>query len=112
MGRLDELVQDLSGTADDNTDTFTYNPAGQIASRTRSNTGYSYASIDTLFGHNGLNEITSVTGSTAPTYDARGNMTSDGHNSFGFDQYNRLISATVGTNTAVLDFDPMGRLET
>ncbi len=115
VGRLDALVQDLSGTADDNTDSFTYNPVGQIASRTRSNTGYSYAShinIDTLFGHNGLNEITSVTGSTAPTYDARGNMTSDGHNSFGFDQYNRLTSATVGTNTAVLDYDPMGRLET
>ncbi len=114
VGRLDELVQDVSGTSNDNTDSFTHNPAGQIASRTRSNTGYSYAShvnVDTLFGHNGLNQITSVTGSTAPTYDGRGNMTSDGSTGFGFDPYNRLTSATVGTDTATLDYDPLGRLE-
>jgi hypothetical protein len=59
MGRLDELVTDLAGTADDNTDSFTFNPAGQIASRSRTNTDYSYAShinVDTLFTHNGLNQ--------------------------------------------------------
>ncbi|MGJ3232380.1 MAG: RHS repeat domain-containing protein [Oceanicaulis sp.] len=53
-GRLDELVQNLAGSANDNTDTFSDNPAGQIVSRTRSNTGYSFAShinVDTLFGH-------------------------------------------------------------
>jgi hypothetical protein len=86
-GRLDEPVQDLAGTANDNTDSFSFNPAGQIESRTRSNTGYSFAShinVDTLFGHSGLNQVTSVTGSAAPTYDARGNMTSDGTTSFLF----------------------------
>ena len=108
-GRLNELVQNLAGTSHDNTDTFAFNPAGQITSRTRSNTGYSYAShinTDTLFSHNGLNQITSVTGSTAPSYDTRGNMTSDGTTSFGYDQYNRLTSA----GTASFDYDPLGRL--
>ncbi|XBQ17353.1 MAG: hypothetical protein ABL308_05595 [Oceanicaulis sp.] len=33
-------------------------------------------------------------------------MTSDGVRSFGFDQYNRLISA----GTASFDYDPLGRL--
>ena len=108
-GRLDELVQNLAGTSHDNTDNFAFNPAGQITSRTRSNTGYSFAShinVDTLFGHNGLNQITSVTGSAAPTYDDRGNMDSDGTTSFGYDQYNRLTSA----GSASFDYDPLGRL--
>ncbi|MEQ8435510.1 MAG: RHS repeat-associated core domain-containing protein [Oceanicaulis sp.] len=103
------MSTNLAGTANDNTDSFTYNPAGQIASRTRSNAGYSFAShinVDTLFNHNGLNQITSVTGSAAPTYDARGNMTSDGAVSFGYDQYNRLTSA----GSATFDYDPLGRL--
>ena len=62
--------------------------------------------MDTLFGHNGLNQITSVTGSAAPTYDDRGNMDSDGTTSFGYDQYNRLTSA----GSASFDYDPLGRL--
>ncbi|MEQ8435512.1 MAG: RHS repeat-associated core domain-containing protein [Oceanicaulis sp.] len=106
---MDPLVQNLTVPGQDNTDSFTYNPAGQIASRTRSNTGYSFAShinVDTLFGHNGLNQITSVSGSAAPTYDARGNMTSDGAVSFGYDQYNRLTSA----GSATFSYDALGRL--
>ncbi len=114
MGRLGELVTDLAGTADDNTDNFTFNPAGQIASRSRTNTDYSYAShvnVDTLFGHNGLNQITSKTGAPTPTYDGRGNMTSDGAFTYTYDTYNRLTSADDGTDTATLSYDPMGRLE-
>ncbi len=114
MGRLGELVTDLAGTANDNTDSFTFNPAGQIASRTRTNADYSYAShinIDSLFGHNGLNQITSKTGAPAPTYDGRGKMTSDGAFTYTYDTYNRLTSADDGTDTATLSYDPMGRLE-
>ena len=94
LGRVDELVQNLAGAAHDNTDTFSHNPAGQITSRTRTNTGYSYAAhvnVDILFGHNGLNPITSKTGGPAPTYDGRGNMTSGGATTFGFDPYNRAV---------------------
>ncbi|MEQ8405258.1 MAG: RHS repeat-associated core domain-containing protein [Oceanicaulis sp.] len=111
-GRLDQLVQDLAGTANDNTDAFAYNPAGQIVSSTRSNTGYSFAShinTDTLFNHNGLNEIISVTGEAAPSYDARGNMTAYGGKTFTYDQYNRLTGSSDGTVTVSLSYDPLGR---
>jgi YD repeat-containing protein len=114
MGRLDELVTDLAGTADDNTDSFTFNPAGQIASRSRTNTDYSYAShinVDTLFTHNGLNQIDTISTATNPTYDGRGNLTSDGTRSYTYDTYNRMTSATVSSGTVNLDYDPLGRLE-
>ena len=112
MSRLEELTQNLSGTADDLTLDFAYNPAGQITSTTRSNTDYSWinhVNIDTLFGHNGLNQITSVTGQSAPTYDARGNMTSYAGKTYTYDYYNRLTSVSGGVS---LSYDPLGRLQT
>ncbi|MBO6766072.1 hypothetical protein [Maricaulis sp.] len=68
--RLDELVQNLAGTSDDRTLTFSHNPAGQITSRTDSNTGYAwtdFVNFDEATSYNGLNQMLSVTGqSTAP----------------------------------------------
>lgn len=68
--RLDELVQNLAGTSDDRTLTFSHNPAGQITSRTDSNTGYAwtdFVNFDETTSYNGLNQLLSVTGqSTAP----------------------------------------------
>nr|WP_241095100.1 hypothetical protein [Marinicauda algicola] len=110
MSRLDSLTQNLAGTADDLTVSLDYNPAGQITSMTRSNTAYSWVNhinLDTLFGHNGLNQITSVTNQTAPTYDGRGNLTSYAGTSYGYDHYNRLTSVSGGIT---LSYDPMGRL--
>ena len=69
------------GTSDDRTLSFSHNPAGQIISRTDSNTGYAwtgFVNFDEATSYNGLNRMLSVTGqSTAPQYDGRGNMTRD-----------------------------------
>ncbi|MBO6764517.1 RHS repeat-associated core domain-containing protein [Maricaulis sp.] len=111
--RLDELVQNLAGTSDDRTLTFSHNPAGQIASRTDSNTGYAwtdFVNFDEATSYNGLNQLLSVTAqSTAPQYDGRGNMTRDHQGqTYEYDHYNRLSG--VGTSID-LAYDPAGRLQ-
>ena len=111
--RLDELVQNLAGTSDDRTLTFSHNPAGQIVSRTDSNTGYAwtdFVNFDEATSYNGLNQLLSVTSqSTAPLYDGRGNMTRDHQGqTYEYDHYNRLSG--VGTSID-LAYDPAGRLQ-
>ena len=111
--RLDELVQNLAGTSDDRTLTFSHNPAGQIVSRTDSNTGYAwtdFVNFDEATSYNGLNQLLSVTSqSTAPLYDGRGNMTRDHQGqTYEYDHYNRLSG--VGTSID-LTYDPAGRLQ-
>jgi RHS repeat-associated protein len=112
--RLDQLVHDLTGgTTYDLNLTFDHNPAGQITSRTSSNDYFvwdNHVNMDVLNGHNGLNQITSVTNygvtQTPPSWDDRGNMTSDGTDAYTYDYYNRLITGPGTT----LTYDPMGRL--
>jgi hypothetical protein len=55
-----------------------------------------------------LNQYTAA-GPATFTYDANGNLTSDGSTSFVYDIENRLVSAS-GAKTAALVYDPMGRL--
>jgi RHS repeat-associated protein len=43
------------------------------------------------------------------TWDANGNLTSDGLTAFGYDTENRLVSAS-GAKTGTLSYDPLGRL--
>tara|TARA_R110000868_G_scaffold162329_12_gene393485 strand:+ start:3317 stop:7534 length:4218 start_codon:yes stop_codon:yes gene_type:complete len=110
--RLSSLTQNLPGTSSDLTASFSYNPAGQIASRTASNDAYAWTghvNLDLLYGINGLNQITSVSGQSAPVYDGRGNMISDGTRTFGYDYNNRLSSVSGGVG---LVYDPAGRLAT
>ena len=57
---------------------------------------------------NGLNQYTQA-GPSAFTYDANGNLTSDGAVNFTYDVENRLIAAS-GAKTANLIYDPLGRL--
>src|SRR3546814_7577569 len=76
----------------DLTQTFTYNPASQIASVTRSNDAYAWQAhynVDRSYTINGLNRIMNV-GSTAFTYDGRGNLTKEGKNSFTYTSENLL----------------------
>ena len=109
--RLEELTQNLAGTVQDRTLDFAYNPAGQIVSRTDSNTGYAwtdFVNFDETTTYDGLNRILSVTGQSAvPQYDTRGNMTRD-HNgqTYAYDDYNRLVTA----GSVDLAYDPAGRL--
>ena len=109
--RLDTLTNDLGGgaTTHDLTQTFTYNPAGQIASVSRSNDAYAWQAhynVDRAYVADGLNRIMSA-GGVGFSYDARGNLTSDGTNSFTYTAENLLKTAPGG---ATLAYDPLGRL--
>jgi RHS repeat-associated protein len=99
--RLESLAHNLSGSANDLTLTFGWTPASQIASRTASNDAYSWTSHyneDLTATLNGLNQVTNFGGSIA--YDNRGNLTTDGVNTFAYDPQNRLTSATTPTGAA------------
>ena len=93
--RLSSLGHDLNGTAGDLTIGFTYNPAGQIASRTSSNDLYAWTgAVNANRGYavNGLNQYTQ-SGAVTPTYDARGNLTSGGAQTYQYTLNNRLWNA-------------------
>jgi RHS repeat-associated protein len=98
---------------------FGHNPAGQITSLTRDNDAYAWGGhygVGRSYTANGLNQYTGVASSTAAGqssmtygYDANGNLTSDGANSYVYDAENRLVSAS-GAHNATLAYDPLGRL--
>lgn len=106
--RLSQLVQDLAGSASDQTVTFGYNPAGQITSRSGSNDGYAWtAGVNAERGYsvNGLNQYTQA-GSVSLGYDGRGNLTRSGDTGFGYTVDNQLATGSG----ASLAYDPLGRL--
>ena len=73
-------------------------PAGQIASRTSSNDAYAYTgayNVDRNYTANGLNQYTQ-SGSVAPTYDARGNLTSAGGATYQYNTKNQLFMNNAG----------------
>ena len=107
VSRLTAL--NLNGGGQTSAVTFTYNPAGQIASRTGSNDAYAFAdhyNVDRGYGVNGLNQYT-ASGSVVPTYDARGSLTSAGGASWVYNGKNQL----TGTSGGLLVYDPAGRLD-
>jgi RHS repeat-associated protein len=109
VSRLQSLSHDLAGTASDQALTFGYNPANQIVTRTSSNDSYASNTaynVNRGYGVNGLNQYT-VAGGATFAYDANGNLTSDGTNSYVYDAENRLVSRSGGVSLA---YDPMGRL--
>jgi RHS repeat-associated protein len=57
---------------------------------------------------NGLNQYSNA-GSVGFTYDANGNLISDGSTTYVYDVENRLVSA-AGAHNAALRYDPLGRL--
>ncbi len=111
--RLQTLTQDLAGTAQDLTRTFTYNASSQILSRAGSNAAYNTPTPlngTTSYADNGLNQYTAIT-QAAPTYDGRGNLTGLGTSTYGYDVFNRLTSATpAGAPAATFAYDALGRL--
>ncbi|MEP4150117.1 MAG: RHS repeat-associated core domain-containing protein, partial [Lentilitoribacter sp.] len=64
--------------------------------------------VNRNYSVNGLNQYTGA-GPANFTYDANGNLTSDGSSTYLYDVENRLVSAT-GSTTANLRYDPLGRL--
>jgi len=57
---------------------------------------------------NNMNQYTDV-GGTAYTYDANGNLTSDGTNTYIYDYENRLIQVVTPTDTITFAYGPLGR---
>ncbi|WP_341021731.1 RHS repeat-associated core domain-containing protein [Brevundimonas diminuta] len=110
LSRLTSQTHNLSGTAQDLTTGFTYNPASQVVTRTPSNDAYRFTglvNVNRAYAVNRLNQYTSA-GSAAFTYDANGNLKSDGAGgTYVYDVENRLISGPGG---ASLTWDPLGRL--
>jgi RHS repeat-associated protein len=107
--RLSALGADLSGTTNDHSVTFTYNPANQIASTTRSNDLYAWKghyNVNRAYGTNGLNQLTTA-GATTLTYDTRGNLTNSGASTYVYTSENRLAAGPGG---AALAYDSVGRL--
>jgi Papain family cysteine protease len=100
----------------DVTASFTYNPASQIATYSRSNDGYAWGghyNINRTYGANGLNQLTTA-GATARSYDGRGNLTQSGAQYYAYTSENRLVTASqsaAGGSNAALIYDPVGRLQ-
>jgi RHS repeat-associated protein len=109
VSRLSSLTSDLTGTTNDLTLGFGYNPASQITSTTRSNNAYSWTGATNVarnYTSNGLNQYSAAT-STTFGFDARGNLTTSGSNSYTYSSENLLLT---GPNSASLTYDPQMRL--
>jgi YD repeat-containing protein len=109
VSRLGALAQSFpASAANDLALGFGYNPAGQIVANTRSNNAYSWAGNapgTTASTPNALNQI-AVNGGVGLSYDAKGNLTSDGTRSYSYDAENQLKMA----GSTDLYYDPLGRL--
>jgi len=118
LSRLTSLSHDASGTADDQTWGFSYNPASQILAQTATNSAWNWtygSDTSDAYTVNGLNQFLTVNGENV-THDSRGNMTDDGvARVMSYDSENRLktVARTVNsvTTNSTLDYDPAGRLK-
>jgi len=115
VSRLNALKLEFAGSANDLTSSFTYNPAGQIASNIRSNDAYAWTgngSGTTSTTANGLNQIQSWV--TSLVHDAKGNIVTDGSYSYGYSSENLLTSLTNPSGTvqawSTYAYDPLSRL--
>jgi RHS repeat-associated protein len=108
VSRLSSLSHVFNGSNYwDVTTTFAYNPAGQIASSTRSHDGYAWGghyTVNRAYATNGLNQLTTA-GATALGYDGRGNLNASGASSYTYTLDNRLAS---GPNTTTIGYEPSG----
>jgi len=104
VSRLTTLTHNLAGTANDLTiGTMTYDAASQITAAPRSNSVYSWTGATALnrnYTINGLNQYTAA-GTATFSYDTKGNLTSDGTNTFGYSSENsfrrrRVLPAEQG----------------
>jgi RHS repeat-associated protein len=122
VSRMTSMAHDLGGTAYDSSVSFTYNPASQIASQTRSNDAYAFTgdpgtgilNVDRGYGVNALNQLTSA-GGTSLNYDGKGNLTNSGSMAYTYSTENRMMSASQGLSKdyngrVSLYYDVLGRL--
>lgn len=113
--RLTSLAQAYpAATANNVSESFTYNPASQVATRTLSNNLYAWSGHPTGTKNttaDGLNRDADIA-AVAGGYDANGNLTFDGARTFTYDAENRLtsVSGVAGQPAMTLSYDPNGRL--
>ncbi len=113
VSRLSALTHDLGGsaTSQDLALGFGYNPASQIVSVTRSTDAYAWTAhgggtIST--SADGLNRLAGWNGTLG--YDGKGNLTSDGTNSFSYSSENLLTRITVPPYApATIGYNPLMR---
>ena len=118
ISRLASIGHNLDGTTTTNDVGigFSYNPASQVAARAQTNSLYDYPIpvVNQVYTSNGRNQYSQVAGAGGGTltWDANGNLTSDGlatPTNYGYDTENRLVSAS-GAKNATFTYDPLGRL--
>jgi len=108
VSRLSSLGENFAGTTHDFTLGFTYNPASQIATNSRSNDLFAWGghyNRDKAETPNGLNQLTAQ-GSTSLTYDVRGNVSAIASTPYTYTSENRLATSPATS----LYHDPVGRL--
>ncbi|ADU15334.1 RHS repeat-associated core domain-containing protein [Asticcacaulis excentricus] len=112
QSRLNGLTTTIPGSPADNIVMgYAYSPADQIKTRSVGTTGYlmtGMSSQTTGYTPNGLNQIATVAG-TNLSYDARGNMTSDGAVTYSYNVNNLLTGTSTGASLA---YDSENRLYT
>jgi RHS repeat-associated protein len=111
VSRLAWMNNDPAGTAQDVSWLFGYNPAGQIVSRSVSNTAYVYTptSSAVAYTNNILNRLTAINGSGVG-YDALGDIASAPGATYGYNAESQLTSSTTSLGSAAFAYDPTGRL--
>jgi YD repeat-containing protein len=104
-GTLNSGHTAITGTPSVN-ESWAYDPLGNRTSNT-------VGGSTTTESANAQNEITSVSGSTTPTYDANGNMTTDQNGlKYDYDAWNRLVAVKNSAGTTTLEtysYDGFGR---
>lgn len=99
----------VANSATNNTITLGYSVDGKVKTRQNSNGGFDYVpggGSTTNYGINGLNQIGTVN-TTTLSYDARGNLSTDGSVTYTYNSNNLLTSTTAG---AALAYDASNRL--
>lgn len=116
VSRLSQLTNDLSGSTNDLTATFSYNPASQISSAIRTGDPYAWTGHGngtTSYTQNGRNQQITIGGAPA-SWDSKGNLTAEPQSgrSYCYSSENLLVSSggTCGAPTAGLGYDPDKRL--
>ena len=106
------LIYDLAGTANDLTLGFSYNPAGQIVTKTSTNDSYAWTgsvNVNRNYSTNGLNQYTAA-GTITPTYDIKQNLSAAGGTaSYNYSTKNELVSRN--DTSKGFYHDPLGRLD-
>ncbi|WP_287399889.1 RHS repeat-associated core domain-containing protein [Nitrosomonas sp. H1_AOB3] len=109
---LATLTHNLTGTAQDQTYTYTRNQVQEITGQSWTNDSYQwtgYANGTKSYTANGLNQYTAAAGATL-THDTKGNLTGDGVWTYTYDLDNQLISANKTGSSNSLAYDGAGRL--